>query len=86
MVSMPSWELFERQGAEYRRTVLPAGSPRLAVEAAAPLGWHRWVGEAGEIVALSGFGASGPAEDLARHFGLTADAILARAEGVLGHP
>jgi transketolase len=86
MVSMPSWELFERQGAEYRRTVLPAGSPRLAVEAAAPLGWHRWVGESGEVVALSGFGASGPAEDLARHFGLTTDAILARAEGVLGRP
>jgi transketolase len=66
--------------------VLPAGGRRLAVEAASPLGWHRWVGERGEIVAMTGFGASGPAEELARHFGLTPDAILARAERVLGRP
>ncbi|KAB2957814.1 MAG: transketolase, partial [Thermoanaerobaculia bacterium] len=84
VVSMPSWELFERQAEAYRREVLPEGGLRLAVEAGSPLGWHRWVGERGEVVALSGFGASAPAEQLAGHFGLTPDAILARAEGALG--
>ena len=86
LVSMPSWELFEQQGEEYRESVLPAGGRRLAVEAASPLGWHRWVGERGEIVAMTGFGASGPAEELAQRFGLTQDAILARAERLLGRP
>jgi transketolase len=85
VVSMPSWELFERQSAAYRDAVLPPGSTRrLAVEAAAPFGWHRWVGPEGAIVGMEGFGASGPAAALAGHFGFTVEAILARSRALLG--
>ena len=84
VVSMPSWELFERQPEAYRDEVLPPGAGcRLAIEAAAPFGWHRWVGLRGEVVAMEGFGASGPAAALAGHFGFTVEAILARSRALL---
>ncbi len=79
VVSMPSWELFERQGPSYRSQILPPTGRRLAVEAASPFGWHRWLGEQGEVVALEGFGASAPAEALAGHFGFTVARVVARA-------
>ena len=60
VVSMPSWELFERQDAAYRRRVIGAGTVRVAVEAAVRLGWDRYIGEDGGFVGMSGFGASGP--------------------------
>ena len=74
VVSMPSWELFEAQGEDYRRAVL-GEAPRVAVEAAARLGWDRWIGEGGVFIGMTGFGASGPAPDLYRHFGITAEAV-----------
>jgi len=80
LVSMPSWELFALQSASYRETVLPSQiRPRLAVEAASPLGWERFVGFAGAVLGMNGFGASAPAEDLARQFGFTAEKVAERA-------
>ncbi len=89
VVSMPCWELFERQDEAYRRRVLPAGPARVAVEAASPFGWDRWLsGERGNhrksaFVGMTGFGASGPAGDLYRHFGITAENVVERAESLL---
>jgi transketolase len=84
VVSMPSWELFGRQEEAYRRSVLPPGvRRRLAVEAGTPLGWHRWVGLEGEVLAMERFGASGAGEALAERFGFTAEAVAARAAAYL---
>ncbi len=89
VVSMPSWELFSEQDDKYRRSVLPAGPVRVAVEAAVSFGWGRWLyGEGGSakkagFVGMRGFGASGPAEDLYAHFGITPQAVADKAEGLL---
>lgn len=83
-VSMPSWELFEAQDAGYRRSVLgPADGVRVACEAAVRFGWDRWLGERGGFVGMQGFGASGPADVLYRHFGITAEAIAAEVRRLL---
>ena len=74
VASMPCWELFEKQSAEYRQIVL-GGECRVAIEAAAPMGWDRWLGKRSSIIGMNGFGASGKAEDLYRHFGITAQAV-----------
>jgi transketolase len=78
VVSMPCWELFDAQDPGYRAAVLGA-VPRLAVEAATPFGWERYVGEGGTVLGMTGFGASAPAEDLFRHFGLTAETLAEAA-------
>jgi len=84
VVSMPSWELFEAQPADYRAAVLgPAGSVRVGCEAAVRFGWDRWLGDRGGFVGMRGFGASGPADLLYRHFGITAEAIVAEAQRLL---
>ena len=76
LVSMPSWDLFDAQPAAYRREVLPpALTARVAVEAASPLGWDRYVGPAGEVVAMHGFGASAPGGELMKHFGFTPEHV-----------
>ena len=74
VVSMPCWELFEAQPEAYRAEVLGA-APRVAVEAAVRLGWDRWLGERGAFIGMTGFGASGPAAELYKHFGVTAEAV-----------
>ena len=85
VVSMPSWELFDRQPKEYRESVLPSAvRKRLAVEAAIPHGWHKYVGLEGEIHGIDRFGASAPYKDLAKEFGYTPEKIAERAEGMLG--
>ena len=87
VVSMPSWELFGAQDAAYRAEVLGAGVPRLAVEAAATLGWERWVGndpKAGAVIGLDHFGASAPFEVLYEKFGLTSANVTAKALDLLG--
>jgi transketolase len=61
----------------------PAGTPRIAVEAASPFGWDRWTGERGAIIAMRSFGASAPAADVYAHFGITADAIVEQAHALL---
>jgi len=76
VVSMPSWELFESQEAGYRESVLPSKvKARLAVEAAATLGWCRYVGDEGVVLGIDHFGASAPAEVLYEKFGLTVDRV-----------
>lgn len=80
VVSMPSWDLFEAQSAEYREAVLPvAVRARVAVEAAASLGWHRYTGDLGEVVGLDHFGASGAAGVLFQEFGITPEALATAA-------
>jgi len=80
VVSMPCWELFEAQGPEYRESVLPrAVTARVAVEAAAPLGWDRYAGPTGEIIAMRSFGASAPTKDAMRHFGFTTEHVVEAA-------
>ena len=60
VVSLPSWKIFEEQSADYKASVLPAGVPKLAVEAGATLGWWKYVGENGDVIGLDRFGASAP--------------------------
>jgi transketolase len=84
VVSMPSWELFEQQPQAYRDEVLPpAISHRLAVEAGVPLGWSRYVGPEGDVVAQTRFGASAPYKILAQKFGFTVESVVARAKALL---
>ena len=80
VVSLPCWELFEAQDETYRQQVLPPSCHRrLAVEAASPFGWERYVGLQGAVIGLDGYGASAPAEQLFERFGFTAAHIAARA-------
>ena len=83
VVSMPSWELFADQDASYRASVLGTGTVRVGCEAALRFGWDRWLGEHGGFVGMTGFGASGPAEVLYPHFGITPGAIEAEARRLL---
>ena len=84
LVSLPCWALFDEQEPAYRERLLGGGaSVRIAVEAAGTLGWERYVGPAGAIVGLKGFGASAPARDLYAHFGITAEAVVAAAKARL---
>ena len=82
-MSCPSLELFAQQPVEYRKHILPAGVPRVAVEAAHPMSWYRWVGEHGAIVGIETFGASAPAPVLYEKFGITADKVAQAAKSVL---
>jgi transketolase len=80
VVSMPSWELFSAQSAAYRESVLPAKiRKRVSIEAGASLGWHRWVGDEGTIIAVDRYGASAPGDEIFQHYGLTADNVAAAA-------
>jgi transketolase len=84
LVSMPCLDRFAEQDAAYRDAMLPpAVRARVAVEAASALGWHRWTGELGDVVAMEGFGASAPAKVVYDHFGFTGPAIAERARAVL---
>lgn len=84
VVSMPSWELFEKQDAAYKEKVLPkALKKRLAVEMASPLGWHKYVTDEGDTLCMTTFGESAPADDLYKYFGFTVDNVVARAKGFL---
>ena len=79
VVSMPCWELFEKQDAAYKESVLPSKmSARVSVEAGATLGWHRYLGFEGSALGVDTFGASAPAKELYKHYGLTADNICER--------
>jgi transketolase len=74
---MPCWELFEDQPEDYKNSVLPADvSTRVAIEAGATQGWHKYVGSSGAVIGLDHFGASAPIHDLFTHFGITADAVV----------
>ncbi len=85
LVSMPSWDLFEKQPQSYRDEVLPPDvTARLAIEAAAPFGWERYVGTRGDVIGMKRFGASAPAKVLAERFGFTSANIVWRAHELLG--
>jgi transketolase len=84
VVSMPSWELFARQEADYREHVLPPQmTARVAVEAAVPFGWERWVGTRGRVIGINRFGASAPGEVNLERFGFTPTHIARAVEEVL---
>lgn len=85
VVSMPSWELFSAQEDAYRETVLPKRiKARVSVEAASPLGWHRWTGDEGAIIGLERFGASAPGQEVLDHLGFTPQHVVSAALRVLG--
>ncbi len=85
VVSMPSWELFDKQTPEYRVQVLPPEvKARISIEAGSSFGWHRFVGEAGETISLDRFGASAPSSILFKEFGFSAERIVERAMNLLG--
>ncbi len=84
IVSMPSWDLFDAQPQDYRHAVLPpAVGARLAVEAGASQGWHRYVGDAGDVLGVDRFGASAPGEVVMHEYGFTVDNVCARARALL---
>ena len=79
VVSLPCWRLFDQQPAEYRKDVVGDGV-RVAIEAAGPFGWERYLGPNGGFIGMSGFGASAPGPDLYKHFGITAEATVKAAK------
>jgi transketolase len=82
VVSMPCWELFEKQPRAYQDEVL-GSAPCIGVEAGIRQGWDRWLGRDGVFIGMSGFGASAPAEDLYAHFGITAENIATQARNIV---
>jgi transketolase len=83
VVSMPCWELFEKQDQGYQDAVLGT-APRVGVEAAVDFGWQKWLGPQGIFIGMHGFGASAPAEELYKHFGITAAAVETAARVASG--
>ncbi|MFP6772799.1 MAG: transketolase [Alphaproteobacteria bacterium] len=83
VVSMPCWELFEQQDDDYRRETLGLDTVRIGIEAAVAMGWDRYLGPDGGFVGMTGFGASAPAKDLFKHFGITAEAVVELAKAKL---
>jgi transketolase len=85
VVSMPSWELFAEQPDSYRESVLPKQiKARVTIEAASPLGWHRWAGDEGVVIGVERFGASAPGEEVMQHLGITAEHVTSAALRLLG--
>jgi transketolase len=83
VVSLPCWEIFAAQDDAYRASVL-GSAPRFGIEAAIGFGWERWLGADGVFIGMSGFGASAPADDLFKHFGITPDAVVEAVRKRLG--
>jgi len=83
VVSMPSWELFEKQSQDYRRSVLPADIPKLAIEAGATLGWHKYVGDKGAIIGLDRFGLSAPLDAAMKNLGFSVERVVSEALSLL---
>jgi transketolase len=83
VVSMPSMELFAAQEPQYQRSVLPPEVPRVAIEAAHPMSWYRWIGNDGVVLGITRFGASAPYEQLYTELGLTVEKVVAAAEAVI---
>ena len=79
VVSMPSWHLFDKQDAAYKENVLGAGL-RVGIEAAVEMGWQKYIGENGEFIGMTSFGASGPASALYKHFGITSENVVKKVK------
>jgi transketolase len=87
VVSLASWELFAKQDEAYRQEVLPVDLPKVAIEAATPFGWERWVGNdsrKGVVIGIDHYGASAPYQRVYQEFGLTAENVVAKAKALLG--
>jgi len=85
VVSMPSWELFEKQSDDYKEKVLPAKvKKRIVIEAASPFGWHKYAGDEGFIIGIETFGHSAKAKDLMEHFGFTVQNVVEKIKKVAG--
>jgi len=85
VVSMPSWELFEKQDKVYKEKVFPSSiRKRIAIETGSPLGWHKYVTDEGTTVTMNTFGESGPINDLFKYFGFTVDNVVSKAKEILG--
>ncbi|MBY0407346.1 MAG: transketolase, partial [Rickettsiales bacterium] len=84
VVSLPCWELFDAQSTQYREEVLGKDTLKVAVEAASKFGWERYLGVDGIFIGMNGFGASAPAPDLYKHFGITAENLVAKVQKKLG--
>ena len=82
---MPCTNLFDRQSLEYQKSVIPPHLPAVAIEAAQPDFWHKYVGRAGIVIGISTFGESAPASDLYKHFGITASAVEDAVKSLLAH-
>ncbi|MBX2944114.1 MAG: transketolase [Cyclobacteriaceae bacterium] len=84
VVSMPSWELFEKQNAAYKEKIFPkAIRKRLAVEAGSPLGWHKYVTDEGDVIGIDRFGESAPGEEVMKEYGFTVENVVERAKALL---
>jgi transketolase len=85
VVSMPSWNLFEAQDQAYCESVLPkAVRKRVTIEAASPMGWHKWAGDEGAVIGLNRYGASAPGDEIMRNLGFTAEHVTSEALRILG--
>ena len=82
VVSLPCWELFDKQDETYRKDVL-GNSPRIAIEAACDMGWSKYIGDNGVFIGMKSFGASGPADQLYKHFGINSEAIVKQARSII---
>ena len=81
VVSMPSWEIFEKQDAAYRDSVLePSVRARVGIEAGVRQGWDKWLGDRGEFIGMSSFGASAPGAECFERFGITVEAVVKAAK------
>jgi transketolase len=86
LVSFPSWEIFQEQSDDYRQEVLPPSiRARVALEAASPMGWERWVGDGGAIIGLDRFGASAPYQEIYQNLGLTSERVVEEAERLIAN-
>jgi transketolase len=84
VISMPSWELFEQQPKEYRDSVLLSNvKKRIAIEAAVPMGWEKYVGDCGRIIGLNTFGTSAPVDAIFKHYGFTVERVVTEAKKLL---
>jgi transketolase len=85
VVSMPSWELFEKQSQEYKDSVIPPScKARVGIEAAIGLGWEKYIGDDGAFIGMNTFGVSAPYKEAYVHFGITPDKVAAKAKELLG--
>jgi transketolase len=84
VVSMPSWELFEKQDKAYKEKIFPGHlRKRLAVEAGSPLGWHRYVTDEGDVIGITRFGQSAPGEEVLAAYGFTVENVIKKAKALM---
>lgn len=83
VVSMPSWDMFEMQSEEYKKSVLPEGLPKVAVEAGVTLGWSRYTGSEDNVIGINKFGASAPGGTVMKEYGFTAENVAAKVKSLL---